>query len=218
MLKLTRIVVSLLLLAVTVFAQRSSSRPRIDSLLDGKGFSSYTSFEQSHDSSSNWSSVIDSSVGYQFNKVFGMAVGVPFYLTYNQVNTSSLTTAVPSTQPALTLGNNALGDVRLALKFSTPTPVVRYVVTISGTAPTGDTTNGISTGRVTADFNNHLEFDLGPFTPLAEVGITNSNSLIDMLVRRPYTTLGTLSHFKGGLSVPLFTGLLAEFSGYDHLP
>jgi hypothetical protein len=184
--------------------------------LNGKGFSMYTNFEQTHDSSSNWSSVIDESVSYDFNKVFAMGVGVPVYLSYNQVSTSTPTGTTTPIQ-TLTPAYNSIGDVRLALKFSSPTPMVRYVATITGTAPTGDTASGISTGRATADFNNHIEFDLGPVTPLMELGIANTNALIDM-VKRPYSTLGALSHFKGGISLPVMKAVDIEFAGYENLP
>jgi hypothetical protein len=183
-----------------------------------KGFSSYTSFEQTHDSASNWSSVIDSSVSYDFNKVFGISLGIPFYLAHNEVSTSTTTLPGTTTQTPLTAIYNQLGDVRFGLKFATPTPVVRYVATITGTAPTGDTSTGISTGRAGADFNNHFEFDLGPITPLAEVGIANSNALINSFIKRPYTTLGALSHFRGGIGLPLGKNLSLEFSGYENLP
>src|SRR5262245_49046392 len=123
-----------------------------------KGFSSYTSFEQTHDSASNWSSVIDSSVNYDFNRVFGISLGIPFYLAHNEVSTTT-TTTLPgtTTQTPLSATYNQLGDMRFGLRFATPTPVVRYVATITGTAPTGDTSTGISTGRASADFNNHFE-------------------------------------------------------------
>jgi hypothetical protein len=207
---------ALLIVVPAGMAQTLRRHSTVDDL-NGKGFSMYTNFEQTHDSSSNWSSVLDENVTYDFNKVFAMGVGVPFYLSYNQVDTSITTGTTTSTQPVLTQAYNSIGDVRLALKFSTPTPVVRYVATITGTAPTGDTSSGISTGRATADFNNHLEFDLGPVTPLAELGIANTNSLINM-VRRPYSTLGALSHFKGGISLPLMKSLSIEFAGYENLP
>src|SRR5262249_3695528 len=141
---------------------------------------------------------IDETVSYDFNKVFAMGVGVPVYLSFNQLP-SSITPGTTITPQMLTPTYNNIGDVRLALKFTSPTPILRYVATITGTAPTGDTSTGISTGRATADFNNRLEFDLGPITPMAELGIANSNALINM-VKRPYSTLGALSHFKGGLS------------------
>lgn len=206
---------SLLVAAPAGMAQTLRKHDPVDDL-NGKGFSMYTNFEQTHDSSSNWSSVIDETVSYDFNKVFAMGVGVPFYLSYNQLP-STTTPGTTVTPQMLTPTYNSMGDMRIALKFSSPTPVVRYVATITGTAPTGDTSTGISTGRATADFNNRLEFDLGPVTPLAELGIGNSNALIDM-VKRPYSTLGALSHFKGGISLPLGKALDVEFAGYENLP
>jgi hypothetical protein len=204
------------LIAVSAGMAQTTRRHSAVDDLDVKGFSMYTSFEQTHDSSSEWSSVIDQSVKFDFNRVFAIGVGVPFYVSYNQLNTSTVTGTTTPTQ-LLTLTYNKVGDIRLALKFTTPTPVVRYVATITGTAPTGDTSSGISTGRVTADFNNRLEFDLGPVTPLMELGIANTNALINM-VKRPYSTLGALSHFKGGLSLPVMKHVDIEFAGYENLP
>jgi hypothetical protein len=206
---------ALLVAAPAGMAQTLRRHDPVDDL-NGKGFSMYTNFEQTHDSSSNWSSVIDETVSYDFNRVFALGVGVPVYLTYNQLP-SSITPGTTITPQMLTPSYNKVGDTRVALKFSTPTPIVRYVATVTGTAPTGDTSSGISTGRATADFNNRLEFDLGPVTPLAELGIGNTNALIDM-VKRPYSTLGALSHFKGGLSLPLGKALDVEFAGYENLP
>lgn len=215
--KLTLVVSLALLIVVPAgMAQTLRRHDPVDDL-NGKGFSLYTQLEQTHDSSSNWSSVINETVSYDFNKVFAMGVGAPFYLSYNQLSTSSTTTGTMPTVQTLTPTYNSIGDVRLALKFTSPTPIVRYVATVTGTAPTGDTSTGISTGRATADFNNRLEFDLGPITPMAELGIANSNALIGM-VKRPYSTLGALSHFKGGLSLPLGKALDVEFAGYENLP
>lgn len=206
---------ALLVAAPAAMAQTMRKHDPVNDL-NGKGFSMYTNFEQTHDSSSNWSSVIDETVSYDFNKVFAMGVGVPVYLSFNQLP-SSTTPGTTITPQMLTPTYNSIGDTRLALKFTSPTPVLRYVATITGTAPTGDTSTGLSTGRVTADFNNRLEFDLGPITPLAELGIANSNALINT-VKRPYSTLGALSHFKGGLSLPLGKALDVEFAGYENLP
>jgi hypothetical protein len=206
---------TLLIAAPAGMAQTLRKHDPVDDL-NGKGFSMYTNFEQTHDSSSNWSSVIDETVSYDFNKVFAVGVGVPVYLSYNQLP-SSIAPGTTITPQMLTPTYNKVGDTRVALKFSTPTPILRYVATVTGTAPTGDTSTGLSTGRATADFNNRLEFDLGPVTPLAELGIGNTNALIDM-VKRPYSTLGALSHFKGGLSLPLGKAMDVEFAGYENLP
>jgi hypothetical protein len=209
------------LLLIVVSACVAQSTPSSLSLqLPDKGFSSYTNLSQSYDSSANWTSIVDSTVSFNFNKVFGISVGAPFYLAYNQPlfsSTATAQTAGSTTQFAPISGYNTIGDVRFGLRFATPTPVIKYVVTVTGTAPTGDTSIGISTGRFTGDFNNHLEFDLGRVSPLLELGLANTSALVNM-VKRPYTTLGVLSHYKAGLGFPLGKRLNFELAGYENLP
>ena len=214
-------VLALLIFTVGASACFAQSNPTTPSLrIPDKGFSSYTNLSQSYDSSANWTSTIDSTVSYSFNKVFGISVGAPFYLAYNQPLFTSATTTQTSTsttQTAPISGYNAMGDMRIGLRFATPTPVLKYVVTVTGTAPTGDTSLGLSTGRFTGDFNNHVEMDLGRVSPLLELGLANTNALVTA-VKRPYTTLGMLSHYKAGLGIPLGKVLNFEIAGYENLP
>src|SRR5579859_7703228 len=134
-------VFSLLLLMAGIPACIAQSTPSSLSLqLPDRGFTSYTTLSQSYDSSANWTSIVDSTVGYQFNRVFGISVGAPFYLAYNQpLFTSSTTSQTPGSTPQFTpiSGFNAVGDIRFGLRFATPTPIIKYVATITGTAPTG---------------------------------------------------------------------------------
>lgn len=213
-------VFALVLLIISTAAGLAQSTPSSLSLhMPDRGFSSYTNLSQSYDSSANWTSIVDSTVSYNFNRVFGISVGAPFYLAYNQPLFTSATTQTGSTTPQFTptSGYNAMGDLRVGLRFATPTPVIKYVATVTGTAPTGDTSIGLSTGRATADFNNHVEFDLGHFSPLLDLGIANTSTLVNM-VKRPYTTLGLLSHYKAGLGLPLGKRLSLELAGYENLP
>lgn len=215
-------VLALLILTVGASACFAQSNPTTPSLrIPDKGFSSYTNLSQGYDSSANWTSTIDSTVSYSFNKMFGISVGAPFYLAYNQPLFSSATTATTTqtsiTQTAPISGYNAMGDMRFGLRFATPTPVLKYVVTVTGTAPTGDTSLGLSTGRFTGDFNNHFEMDLGRVSPLLELGLANTSALLTA-VKRPYTTLGMLSHYKAGLGIPLGKVLNFEIAGYENLP
>jgi len=220
MLKRHFVPVLVLLMAASACIAQSTPSP-VTLRFPDRGFSSYTTLSQSYDSSANWTSIVDSTVAYNFNRVFGISLGAPFYLAYNQplFNNSTTTTQTggPTTQFTPNSGYNAIGDMRFGLRFATPTPVIKYVVTVTGTAPTGDTSLGLSTGRATADFNNHVEFDFGHFSPLLDLGIANSNALITM-VKRPYTTLGVLSHYKAGLGLPLGKRLSLELAGYENLP
>lgn len=214
-------VLTIAVLMIGASACLAQSTPSSLSLhMPDRGFSSYTNLSQSYDSSANWTSIVDSTVSFNFNKVFGISLGAPFYLAYNQpLFTSTATAQSPGsiTQFAPISGYNTVGDLRFGLRFATPTPIIKYVVTVTGTAPTGDTSIGISTGRFTGDFNNHLEFDLGRVSPLLELGLANTSALVN-IVKRPYTTLGMLSHYKAGLGLPLGKRLNLELAGYENLP
>src|SRR5947209_10205841 len=124
MLKRTSAFAFVLLLAAS--ACMAQSTPSSLSLqFPDRGFSSYTNLSQSYDSSANWTSIIDSTVSYNFNRVFGISLGAPFYLAYNQPLFTSTTTQTggTTTQFTPTSGYNAMGDVRFGLRFATPTPI-----------------------------------------------------------------------------------------------
>lgn len=220
MLKRTSVLTLAVLIIGTSACMAQSTPSSLSLHMPDRGFSSYTNLSQSYDSSANWTSIVDSTVSFNFNKVFGISLGAPFYLAYNQPLFTSTATAQSTgsiTQFAPISGYNTVGDLRFGLRFATPTPIIKYVVTVTGTAPTGDTSIGISTGRFTGDFNNHLEFDLGRVSPLLELGLANTSTLVNM-VKRPYTTLGMLSHYKAGLGLPLGKRLNLELAGYENLP
>jgi hypothetical protein len=181
-----------------------------------KGFSYATSFTGDHDSTTGWSTVMDSSVSYDFNRIFGVTLGMPLYLSHNGYNSDVVVRG--NKVPPLITTYNALGDLYLDLKLSAPDSWVGYQATLAGTAPTGDTSSGISTGRPTFDLNNHMEHAWGFFTPLAEFGFGDSSALVNRRVRRPYTTLGPLSHFKAGADFAFLKAFDFQVAGYEDLP
>lgn len=160
--------------------------------------------------------MLDTGVRYDFNGIFGMELGVPYYMTQTGSDT---TKAVRLNQtPPLMVTYGALGDTYLILHFAAPGSVVGYRATITGTAPTGDTSTGISTGRATFDLNNHFDHTWGFLTPLAEFGVGDSSALVNRRVRRPYTTLGPLSHYKAGATFDFLKVFSFQGSGYEDLP
>jgi len=60
------------------------------------------------------------------------------------------------------------------LRFKAKGSVANYTSSIIASLPTGNKANGISTGRVTGGWNNHLEHDFGLLTPFIEAGVGNS--------------------------------------------
>jgi len=148
----------------------------------------------------------DSTVGYNFNHHFAVDFGAPILF----VNSSSSTTSTPGTSYRSATG---IGDVYTDLRFTFRNPVVNYISSIRGTAPTGSTKNGFSSGRATADWNNHFDRTFGHVTPFANLGIANTVPDTAYFVR-PYTTLGLETHVEGGASVKVWRMLNLRGSGY----
>ncbi len=133
----------------------------------------------------------DSTVGYNFNRHFGVDFGVPFLFVHAS---SSTTTTLRSA--------NGIGDIYTDLRFTLRNPAVNFISTLRGAAPTGSTSNGFSTGRATVNWNNHFDRTFGRVTPYAELGLANTAPDTAYFVR-PSTTLGLTGHFEGGAALQL---------------
>ena len=180
-----------------------------------RGFTFTVTASGAHDSVSGWSTVLESNVRYDFNKVFGVEIGVPYYMSHSGFDARPVTSV--NTNPPLVDSYNALGDAYLILHFAAPGTWFNYRSRIVGGFPSGDTSSGISTGRATFDFNNHFDHTWNFFTPYVELGIGDSSSLITRLVKHPYTTLGPVSHFKAGAGFS-WKVFYVEGSAYENLP
>lgn len=146
-----------------------------------------------------------SSVGYIFNKHISTSVGVPFVFTRG-------TTATGTSVSSNGIGN-AYAQVQLAFK----NPVVNYGAALTASAPSGDSSKGRSTGRMTLDLTSQVAKEFGRFTPFLSAGV--GNSLLDTRYwHRPYYTLGGVAHFEGGTSFDLGHSLTVSGSLYDVAP
>ncbi len=158
-----------------------------------RGISLYTSFEGSTNELGQiyrW----NTSAGYDFNKYFGFDVGLPVYFINASSSSSSTTTGLTS--------GTGLGNVYADLRLTFLSPVVNYVSTLTGTAPTGDKSLGLTTGRATYDWNNHFDkrLPLVGITPFVNLGVANTVSDTPFFTR-PFTSLGTVGHFEGGAEI-----------------
>ena len=105
----------------------------------------------------------------------------------------------------------------VGLRFSFANPVVNYRVALTGTAPTGDTAKGFSTGHATFDWTNHFDRRFGRLMPFANLGL--ANSVPDTLFyQRQYTSYGYVAHFQAGTSFRIMRPLSAVVSAYDIQP
>ncbi len=169
-----------------------------------KGWTLYEDFQGSS-SSSGQVTRLDSVVGYQFNRFFAIDTGVPFYF----VHTSSST--------GTTRNVNGLGDLYADLKLAFNNPIVNFASTLRGGVPTGDTKDGLSTGRATVDWTNHFDRGFGRWTPYADLGLANTVPDTRFLVRS-FSSLGAVAHFDAGTQFKLVPFLSLDVSAYDVLP
>lgn len=200
-------VVLALIAAIALFsfadrlAAQSSGGAKED---DEKGF---TASESVEGSSNSFGQVIklNSSVGYNFNKYFGADVGLPVYF----VRASSTT--------AGTRSSNGIGNVYADLRLRFDNPLVNFSSTLTGAAPTGDTTSGRSTGRATFDWDNRFDRSFGRLTPFVDLGIANTISDTHFF-QRPFTSLGFVSHYEAGAELKFWRAFSVGASAYDVLP
>ena len=150
---------------------------------------------------------LDNAVGYNFNRHFGVDVGLPVYFVR------------PSDSYAAMLGaaRNGIGNVYADLRFQAVNPAVNFASMLTATAPTGDKASGFSTGRPTYDWTNHFDRSFGRLTPFANVGIANTISDTPFFIR-PFSTLGFVGHLEGGAEYRLVSQLSVGASAYDIAP
>lgn len=153
--------------------------------------------------------LLDSSVGYLFGRHLSVDAGIPVYF----VHADTTTTSGGSTTNSFT----GLGDVYGQVRLSFPNPALNLKTQLTGRAPTGSTSDGISTGHATYDWTNRIDHDFGPWTPFLEVGL--ANSIPDTFVyRRPFASYGELAHFQVGAAYRVVNWLSVAASAFDVAP
>jgi hypothetical protein len=172
--------------------------------VEEKGFTLTETYEGSADTD-GFVSDINSSVGYVFNPHFSVNMGV----SYMFVN--------PSTSKTGTTSTSGMGNPSLGFRYSRKGSVLDYSTGVNGAFPVASSAKGLSTGRVTFDWDNHFAHGFDLFTPFLDVGVANSVPDTRFL-KRPYTSLGTLAHFEAGSEMDLGDKFSVSASGYYILP
>lgn len=199
------------LLAVLVFGGLLAGAQTTAVPDNSKGFTEIESF-QGEMSSQEKLVKLDSTVGYDFNKHFGVFTGLPIYFT--SISSSTTTTGTTTSSS----GSNAgLGNFYLGLAFRAPNPALNYGSTITAGAPTGKVSKGFSSGRGTFDWSNHFDRSFGRLTPYLDAGL--ANTVPDSVrVIRPFTSLGAVGHFEEGAEFELVHHFGVGGSGYEITP
>lgn len=192
--------------AVLLFAFISLTPFLVAQTDDEKGWTGYTSVQgsiQANNSIVKW----DSSVGYNFNKRYGIDTGLPVYFSSANSNATNSSSS-----------GGGLGDAYLNLraKFLNPTKI-NYGTNLLIGVPTGDRDKGFSTGRVTVDWTNRFDRTFERVTPFGEIGFANTTG-DTRAYTRAYTTLGFVTHFQGGLGYALTEKVNVGGSAFAILP
>jgi len=190
-------------------APSSNSSPSLNPAMRSEDH--FTWIEQFDGSSNTEGQVmlLDSSVGYLFGRHLLVDAGVPVYF----IRANATTASGASTTNSFT----DLGDVYGQVRLSFPNPALNFKTQLTGRAPTGSTSEGISTGHATYDWTNRIDRDFGHWTPFLEVGL--ANSIPDTFVyRRPFASYGELGHFQAGTAYHVVNWLSLAASAFDVAP
>jgi hypothetical protein len=172
---------------------------------DDTGFTSTVEFDGTRNSAGQ-EYVINSNVGYNFSKHFGMDVGLPYYFS-----TAAATTTTSSTSAS------GVGNPFVDLRWKFPGERLNYGTLFTGAAPLGDKSLGINTGHATFDWTNRFDHGFNQVTPFFEAGFSNTTWNTRQFVRQ-YTSYGLNTHFRGGAEVDVWKFLSVGAAGYDIAP
>ena len=206
---LTKFVCTLaLLVSVCAFGQNPPA-PEMQ-----KGFTGFEEFQGTLNSDSK-NFKLDSNAGYDFNKHFGIFVGMPLYFANTQTTTTQVNGTATTTTTDVT--NNGLGNAYFGFAMRAPNKTLDYSSTVTLAAPTGSTSKGFSSGRANADWDNRFEHAFNRLTPFVDAGL--ANAVPDSgLSTRPFTSLGLLTHLEEGGEVELVKHFSVGGSGYEIVP
>ena len=175
----------------------------------------FTLFEEFRGSTSNQGqfTILDTSVGYDFNRHIGIDLGVPYYFFR----------ATPNLVPGETHSwDNRLGDPYADLRLTFENRVLNYATVFTVAVPVAET-GAFSTGRLGLNWFNHFDRPIGRLTPYVNVGI--SNGLLDTrLISQPFQiydsfkSLGFLADGEGGMTLRVANRLIVGGSYYTLQP
>ncbi|HEX2331360.1 MAG TPA: hypothetical protein VHN74_21725 [Candidatus Angelobacter sp.] len=171
-----------------------------------RGLTAYESFRGTFDSIGSLLKV-DSSAGYDFNRHIGIFVGMPFYMAHDSVNAGAAADPVRS----------GVGDLYFGGDLYFPNHIADYSTSITVGTPTGNVSNGFSTGHFTADWNNRFRHSFGRFAPYVSAGY--GNTVPDSRdLTRTFSSLGHVFHGEEGVDVNLSRRTYAGGAAYQVIP
>lgn len=205
---LSMVILPAILRGQSVSSQASSSATGEESAFHG--FNAYTSFSGLATGSGALLK-LDSSVGYDFNRNFGIYAGMPLYFNNSSGNSGALTTA-------------GAGDAYIGAEFYAFPQAFRYSTTVTVGLPTGNVAKGLSPGVVTADWTNCFRRSFGRLTPSLSFGVANTVGVglgpvtNDDMIDHGLAATGAFLHLEEGAELELTRRLYVGGAGYHILP
>ncbi len=179
------------------------------------GFNATLATGVQHDSSSGWASLETPTAAYRFSAHWSVDATLPIY-TYINIDANRGTKAKPVYKYVTKHG--ALADTALNTHLDLSPALFDSTSTFTLGLPTGKTAYGLGAGKVTWNFTNHFEKDLSVFTPDIEIGIGDSNNLVNRRIRKSFTSVGTMANFQAGTAISLPMEMDFESDAYELLP
>jgi hypothetical protein len=184
--------------------------PGVGSLL--RGFSAGVTFSGVHDSSVGWYAVTTPAVSYNFSPHYSADASLSIY-PYRLVQSQD-----PQADRRLVKATGELGDTLIGVHVGFNPGKFWNTATGSFTVPTGNRTDGLSTGKVTFDFSNRLERYFNCAGLLVDLGVGDSSGLFNSVVTKDYNSLGPLAHFQTGVVLLLPSRSYIQSVAYEQLP
>lgn len=179
-----------------------------------RGINGGVAYAGVHNSAIGWYEVLVPAVSYAFSERYSADASATVYLHRFVQNQAPATFAAQR----LVLDAGDAGDTLIGLHGVFRPHNFLDSATATLTAPTGDRADGLGTGRVTFDFDNHLERFFGAKALHVDLGMGDSSAVANSLLMRDYNTLGPLAHFELGGSLWMRRYGFVQSAAYEQLP
>lgn len=177
------------------------------------GFNAGISYFGVHNSAVGWYSVATPAVSFAFSEHYSADASASIYFRRMVENLNPQERA----ESALVTDAVDASDTFLSFHATFAPRVFDDTVTASMTLPTGNSAEGLGTGRVAFDFANHAERYVGNVGLQMDLGVGDTSTLSNNIVNKEYSSLGAMAHFQTG-AVFWLRGDWLQLLAYEQLP
>lgn len=183
-----------------------------------RGVNGGVTYSGIHSSGVGWYQAVSPAISFTFSRHYSADVTGLIYA--HRLVESAPPMAPPGAppRPLVERYTSEPGDTLIGLHANFNPGALEDTATVSLTAPTGNRSEGLGTGRVTFDFDNRAERFVRQAGFLLDLGAGDSSTLFNNLVLENYSSLGALAHFETGTEVWLWGSNSIQSVAYEELP